>query len=74
MSCAMSEDNTTVAVRGGDQSDVGPDRLVAADALERLLLEQAEDPGLEDRRHVADLVEEDKGPGSSISSLGIRAS
>src|SRR6516162_9186835 len=32
-----------VAVRGRDQPHVGPDRLAAAEALERLLLQQAQD-------------------------------
>ena len=45
---------------GRDQPDVGPDRLVAADPLERLLLQQPQDLGLGRRRHVADLVEEQR--------------
>ena len=45
---------------GRDQPHVGPDRLVAADALEGLLLEQAQDLGLQGQRHVADLVEEQR--------------
>ena len=49
-----------VAVRGRDQPHVGPDRLVAADPLERLLLQQPQDLGLERQRHVADLVEEER--------------
>ena len=49
-----------VAVRGRDQAHVGADGLVAADALECLLLEHAQDLGLEGQRHVADLVEEDR--------------
>lgn len=39
---------------------VGVDRLVAADAFERLLLEHAQELRLERRRHVADLVEQDR--------------
>ena len=49
-----------VAVGGRDQPHVGPDRLVAADALERLLLQQPQDLGLQGQRHVADLVEEQR--------------
>ena len=45
-------------MRGRDQAHVGPDRLVAADALERLLLQQPQHLGLQGQRHVADLVEE----------------
>jgi hypothetical protein len=42
-----------------DHPHVGSDRLVATDPLERLLLQQPQDlrPG---RRHVADLVEEQR--------------
>ena len=43
---------------GRDQPHVGLDRLVAADALERLLLQDAQDLGLQRQRHVADFVEE----------------
>jgi hypothetical protein len=47
-------------VGGGDQPHVGPNRLVAADPLERLLLQQAQDLALQGRRHVADLVQEQR--------------
>jgi hypothetical protein len=47
-----------VAVSGRDEPHVGLDRLVAADALERLLLQQAQDFGLQRQRHVANLVKE----------------
>ena len=49
-----------VAVGRGDQPHVGLDCLVASDPLERLLLQQAQDLGLQARRHVADLVEEER--------------
>ena len=49
-------------MRGRDQPHVGADGLIAADALERLLLEQPEDLGLEGQRHVADLVEKKGSP------------
>src|SRR5262249_24062993 len=49
-----------VAVGGGDQPHVGADRLVAADALERLLLQDAQQLGLQRQRHVADLVQEQR--------------
>ena len=47
-----------VAVGGGDQPHVGADRLGAADALERLLLQDPQELRLGRQRHVADLVEE----------------
>ena len=49
-----------VAVRGRDQPHVGLDRLVAADPLERLFLQHAQDLALRRQRHVADLVEEQR--------------
>ncbi len=42
-----------------DQPHVGADRLVAADAFESLLLQQTQHLGLQWRRHVANLVEEE---------------
>ena len=49
-----------VAVRRADHADVRPDGLGAADALERLLLEDPEQGHLGARRDVADLVEEER--------------
>src|SRR5215831_2819152 len=49
-----------VAVGRRDQPHVGADRFVAADALKGLLLEHAQHLGLGGRRHVADLVEEQR--------------
>src|SRR5438874_13834417 len=43
-----------------DDPDVGPDRLRAPDALERLLLEHAQELRLEVERQVADLVQEER--------------
>src|ERR1043165_9944784 len=43
----------------GDQPYVGADRLVAADALECLLLEYSQHLGLSGWRHVANLIEEE---------------
>src|SRR5207249_2797829 len=49
-----------VAVGGREQPHVGLDGLVAADALEALLLEQAQQLRLRQRGHFADLVEEQR--------------
>ena len=56
---AVGDHLVEVAVGGGDEADVGPDRVVAAEALEPAVLQEAEHLGLGGRRHVADLVEED---------------
>src|SRR2546422_1109668 len=47
-------------VRGGDDPDVAPDRVRAADPLELLLLEHAKQLRLEVQRQVTDLVEEER--------------
>ena len=49
-----------VPVRGCDNPDVDRDVVRAADTLERLFLEEAEELGLERRYHLADFVEEDR--------------
>src|SRR5436305_15247410 len=49
-----------IAVGGGDQPDVRLDRPRGAHALELALLEDAQQPGLERRRDLADLVEEER--------------
>ena len=47
-------------MRGGDDAHVGLDRLVAADAVELAVGQHAQQPRLQVRRHVADLVEEQR--------------
>ena len=49
-----------VAVGRGDDAHVDLQRRRAADALEALLLERAQDLGLQRQRQVADLVEEQR--------------
>ena len=49
-----------VLVRRGEEPHVDLDRLVAADALELLLLERAQQLRLRLERHVAELVEEER--------------
>ena len=53
-----------VLVGGGDDADVGADDLVASDARELAVLQDAEDFRLELDGHVADLVEEE---GASVA-------
>ena len=55
-----------VAVRRGDNPHVDANVLGTADALERLLLEKAEQLCLKGRHHLADFVQEDR---ASISRL-----
>ena len=45
---------------GGDEPHVGFDRLVAADPLEMLLLQDPQDLALHERSHVADFVQEQR--------------
>ena len=49
-----------VAVGRGDHPDIDADVGGAAHALEALLLEEAQQLGLQRRRHLADFVEEDR--------------
>src|SRR5207249_65575 len=55
-----------VAVRGGNQPYVRANALLAADALELLVLQEPEDLGLGQRRHVANLVQENRAPGTLL--------
>ena len=57
---AVGDHSRQVAVRGRHQAHVHLDRLRAAQALELLLLQHAEQLGLQLRRDVADLVEEQR--------------
>jgi hypothetical protein len=56
---ALGDHGLEVAVRGGDEADVGADELVAADAVEGLAFEDAEELGLEVEGEFADFVEEE---------------
>src|SRR5207245_3493069 len=49
-----------VAVRGGHLPHVDPERVLASDPLERLLLERAQDLRLGLQAHVPDLVQEER--------------
>ena len=49
-----------VAVGGGDDPDIGPDRGAAADRRVLALLQHAQQPRLRFHRHVADLVEKQR--------------
>ena len=60
-----------VAVRRGDDADVDLARLGVADAVERALLEHAQDLDLQRRRHVADLVEEERAEVGGLEQAGL---
>ncbi len=49
-----------VAIGGGDDADVDVDALLAADAHELALLDDAQELGLKRRRQLAHLVEKDR--------------
>src|SRR5690606_3039580 len=49
-----------VVMRGRDEPYVRAHRLVAADALEHLLLEQTQHLGLKQQGHVPNFIEEDR--------------
>src|SRR6185295_974982 len=61
-----------ILVRGRDDANVDLDRLLRADALKRLLLQDAQNLGLRLQAHVADLVEEERaGVGQLEFSLAV---
>ncbi len=53
----LAHQGLEVAVGGGQHADVDANRLVAAEPLDRPLLQRAQQLGLQLQRHVADLVE-----------------
>ena len=57
---ALAHARLEVLVRGGDHAHVRLERLVAADAVELAVGEHAQQARLQVRRHVADLVEEQR--------------
>ena len=57
---AVADELLERAVGRRNQPEVDRDRLVAAEALEAALLEDAQQLGLGDQRHVADFVEEQR--------------
>ena len=46
-----------IAIRGGDHAHIDLDRFAAADALERMPFQHAQELGLNRRAHLADFVE-----------------
>ena len=58
-------------MRGGDETHVGSDCLVATDALERLFLEEAQHLRLHGHRHVADLIEKERAAADILMPSGL---
>ena len=56
----MADHRRQVAIGGGDEPHVDLDRARAAEPLELVLLQHAQDLGLRARAHVADFVEEQR--------------
>ena len=57
---AFADQFFQIAMRGHDHAHVHLDRPVAADALHFLLLQHAQQLGLHERGHVADLVQKQR--------------
>ncbi len=57
--CALGDELCEIAVGGGDDADVNALCAIAAEALELLLLQNAEEFGLKVERKVGDFVEEE---------------
>jgi hypothetical protein len=67
------DDLPEVLVGGGDQPHVDADRLFAADADDLLLLEHAEEAGLDGRRQVGHLVHEERAAVGQLEPSGVGA-
>src|SRR5262249_27223578 len=63
---AFGDHALQVPVGGGDEADVRLDRLVAADSLKALLLQDPQDLRLGQGRHVADLIEKQRATGTLL--------
>ena len=57
---ASADARLEILVRGRDHAHVDLDRELSADAVELALRQHAQQPRLQRRRHVADLVEEQR--------------
>ena len=70
---AVGDHRGQVAVGGGHQAHVHLDRLGAAQALELLLLQDAQQLGLQLQRDVADLVQEQRAPVRQLEAADLLA-
>ncbi len=55
---ARGDHGLQIAIGRRDHAHVGGNRLIAADAFKLLLLQHAQHLGLQQQRHVADLIKE----------------
>ena len=60
-----------IAMRGDDHANIHAHRRAAADALDLALFENAQQLGLHDRRHVADLVEKQRAAMGLLELAGV---
>src|SRR5262249_18770871 len=63
---AVRHEYFQIAVRGGENSYIGLDGLVAADPFEPLVLQHAQQLRLRERRHVGDLIEKQRTAGALL--------
>src|SRR3546814_3045142 len=70
---AIGDEIAHVAVGRGDDPHVGPERLTAAHGRIFAGLEDAQQPGLRLKRHVADLVEEERAARCLLETARIAA-
>ena len=56
----LFEELLKIGVGGGDEANIGGDGVIAADAFELLLLDQAQNFRLGERRHFTDFVEKNR--------------
>src|SRR5206468_5480506 len=68
---AVGHEHGEVAIRRGDEANVGRDQLRAADAEELRVLEHVEQLSLQTQRHLADLVEEERPLMSKLEFAGL---
>ncbi len=62
-----------IAIGGGDDAHVGVPRMALADALELLVLHEAQELGLQRRRQLGDLVEKQRSPRGGFDASGLIA-
>ena len=72
--CRAATAALQIAVGGGDDAHVDLERTRPADAFEPLVLERAQDLGLQRQRQLADLVEEQRAAVRQLELAGLARS
>ena len=65
--------NFEIAVRGGDDANIGPNRLVAPHTREAKILEDVEELCLKGSRHLSDLVQTQRSPARELEPTRLSA-